>query len=665
MPKINVLPPQIAELIAAGEVVENPASVIKEAVENSLDAGATQITVEIRRGGILYMRITDNGCGIAAADVPLSFLRHATSKVVTAADLDRIFTLGFRGEALASVCAVARVEMSTRPETQSVGTYYRIEGGVELENRETGCPVGTTLIVRDLFYNTPARMKFLHKDTYEASLVTDLTERLALSHPEVAFCLIKDGKTVLNTPGDGKLTSAVYTVLGREFSSGMIPVEHSFDGIRVSGMVCRPIYCRAKRNAQYFFLNGRTIKSQTACAALEQAYKNSAMIGKFPSCVLNLEVAPETVDVNVHPTKTQVRFSNEKAIFSAVYYAVKGALEQHDRRPEISIKKPVKFETAEKVSAREYLQTVLPTQFPEKKQDTPGEFSSGIHFENCPTESQEQKESSASKPQNSSRPPEKWNFAQKAEVEIASEPEPLPQGRQLSEPPPEKRPMAPFIQRQEEAAAHQEQPEKTPLPSESLEKSQLENAQEEIRYIGEAFSTYILVEKGESIFCIDKHAAHERILFEQLKKQANLNGQELLEPVCVKLPPASYEAVLESHELLRQNGLETEDFGNSSVLVRSVPSALQREDAADLIAELATGLAQSGNIESHRLEDLYHTVACKAAIKAGFDTPREEQIRLAREVLSRRDIFYCPHGRPVAFEIKKRELERQFGRIQS
>lgn len=626
MPKINVLPKNIAEKIAAGEVVEKPASVIKEIVENAIDAGATDITVEIRGGGILYMRVTDNGCGIKHDDVPTAFLRHATSKIVAETDLDSINTLGFRGEALAAISSVAKVEMLTKTEEDKVGTRYVIEGGEELVFEEAGCPDGTTLIVRDLFFNTPARMKFLHKDTSEANVVADLVEKIALSHPEISFRFIRDGKTVITTSGDGKLSSVIYSVLGREFSSTLIPAKGGNATVEVEGFICKPIYCRPKRTSQYFFLNGRLIRCATAISALEAGYKNSVMVGKFPACVLNITVNPETVDVNVHPAKTEVRFSDDRAVFDAVYFTVKNALTCQQERPQINIKPTHSVGTFERMTTEQYKQLAI-TEEKEKKTENNTDFYD--------------------KPQ---VPPTANVTFKNAHIdEIA--------------------PIKPIEEKYETKPTYTEIVKEAQTVNKTVSKdAQPEEpktlASDELKFIGEAFSTYIIVERDNSVFFIDKHASHERIIFEDLKKSETPGCQELLLPVTVKLSAEEYNAVISSFEMLKKSGFEAEDFGNNTVIVRGVPTSLLGEDVSSVFYEVAHNLAQSGSVEVEKLENIYHTVACKAAIKAGYKTSKEELLRLANEVLSRDDIFYCPHGRPVAFEIKKRDLEKQFGRIQ-
>lgn len=625
MPKINVLPKSIAELIAAGEVVERPASIVKEAIENSIDAGATHITIEIQRGGITYIRITDNGCGISSADVPKAFLRHATSKIEKAIDLDSISTLGFRGEALAATSAVSRVELFTKTADEDFGTHYKIEGGEELLSEEVGCPEGTTLIVRDLFYNTPARMKFLKKDVSEGTTVAAIVERQALSHPEIAFKLIRDGKQTLSTAGDGKLASAVYSVLGREIASTLIPVDLTLDGIVVNGLVCKPISCRASRAYQFTFLNGRYVQSGTVTAASEQAYKNSAMVGKFPVFVLCVSVPYETVDVNVHPAKTQVRFSDEKRVFTAVYNAVKNAILSGDTRPEISIT-PQKKNTFLHMTAEEYRQTAvkLPTQ--EKKHEQietikPEVKATRLKSDNTPFFLREEFKPNI---------PEKKTIAEQTRVQ-----EPIKETEKTSP-----------LQANVEATEKEYSPK------------------EEIKLIGEAFNTYIVAQKGDSVFMIDKHAAHERILFNKLKENHVVESQALLLPITVKLIGDEYNAMISNIDLLSDYGFEVEDFGNEAVMVRAIPAMLSKEDAEDVIVEAAQGLAQKGSVSLEKIDDILHCVACKAAIKAGYITSDTEKLNLAVKVLGDNDIMYCPHGRPVAFEIKKYSLEKYFGRIQ-
>lgn len=629
MPRINLLPKDVFELISAGEVVERPASAVKEAVENSIDAKSKHITVEIRRGGISYIRITDDGCGIDREDVPLAFVSHATSKIKDAKDLDAISSLGFRGEALAAAGSVSRVEMFTRTESEETGTHYIIEGGAEIIYDECGAEKGTTLIIRDLFYNTPARMKFLKKDFSEGNAVAAVMQRAALSHPEIAFKFIRESKTEFITSGNGDLKAAIYSVLGREFASSLIPVNSEVNGISVSGYVCRPVFCRQSRAGQYTFLNGRFVRSGTVCAAAEQAYKNSSMTGKFPSFVLNLTVPFSSVDVNVHPAKTEVRFSDEKRIFDAVYSSVKASIFSNDTRPQINIggiKKAIP--SPDTVSYEKFFQTSAP-----------------IHIE---------KKTEAVKPELSEIKPSVLNFKQDSTPFFLRDDIVIPKREEINVNPPEIK-EEPEIKMPAAEVRLKEEPKEEPLKAPIAE----------VRLIGEAFRTYIIVEKGESVFIIDKHAAHERIIFNELLKSAAVSSQALLEPRSLSLEPAIYSAVCENLEEFEKAGFEIEDFGNMSVVVRAVPSVLRKEDIAETVTAAARLFQCGGTAVSNDLkEDILHTVACKAAIKANFTTPPEEMLSLAKKVLSDREVFYCPHGRPVAYELSKRDLERQFKRIQ-
>lgn len=642
MPKINLLEKDIAELIAAGEVVERPASVAKELIENSIDAGARHITVELRRGGISLLRITDDGCGIAREDVPLAFLRHATSKIRTASDLEAITSLGFRGEALAATCAVSRVEMITKPHGEPIGTHYMIEGGTETLYVETGCPDGTTILVNDLFYNTPARMKFMKKDVSEGNAVAAVVDRAALSHPEISFKLIREGKQTLLTAGDGDLSAAVYSVLGRDFARSVIPVSGENGGISVTGLICRPVSCRSSRTLQFTFLNGRFVQSGTVTAAVEQAYKHSVMVGKFPAFVLNVTVPCGAVDVNVHPAKTQVRFSDERRVFEAVYTAVKGALAASDTRPEIKTaasagRRAQALSPFAHLSSQEYRQQVLatevsqpaPAQKPPASAPAPKEArlrdTPSLYFDH----------------------PDYQAYRQKS-VRVDIEREPEETFRPAAPPEPETPPA----------------PTAVPESGASSDAETVAQPPQAVRLIGEAFATYIITEMGDSIFLIDKHAAHERILFEKLRASESVEVQQLLSPVRVTLGKREYDAAVNNTELLSSAGFEIEDFGGSTVLVRSVPAPLIKADVAAIIEEAAAGLAAQGSVELSGLDELFHTIACKAATKGGWHTTPAEMLALAERVLGSRDILYCPHGRPVAFEIKRRELEKQFGRIQ-
>ena len=643
MPKINLLPKNVAELIAAGEVVERPASVIKELVENSIDAGSTVITVEIQRGGITYIRITDNGCGISYSDVPIAFLRHATSKIKAQTDLDSIETLGFRGEALAAVSSVSKVELLTATAESNSGTHYIIEGGEEKLYEDSGCPVGTTIMIRDIFYNTPARMKFLKKDVSEANACASVVERIALSHPEISFKFIRDGKVTLSTAGDGNLKNCIYTVLGREFTNSLIEVDGDFGGIKVSGLTCKPVFCKPTRNSQFTFLNGRLVRSGTVIAAVEQAYKNSAMVGKFPGFVIYITIPFDTVDVNVHPAKTEVRFSDEKRIFDAVYAAIKNAITKSDTRPEVKLNTPA-FNKFEHMTAQEFRQqkievgkTVAEEIYRTKPKQK--DFSQNVFRTNTVPDFVN-RYSVVGKNGEEVKPVERGVLIE-AEAVVKE----IPKHQVFAEP---------VVKKTAEVSAK---------PVNDIEKV-IEEEKSEIILIGEAFSTYIVVQRESSIFMIDKHAAHERILFNKLKESHETQVQALLTPVTAAIETKEYDAIINNTDLLLKSGFEIEDFGNSTVIVRAIPAFLTGEDIPSLLGEIAEDLITCGTVSTDREENIFHTVACKAAIKAGTNISRTEMLSLAEKVLNSKDIMYCPHGRPVAFEIKKRELEKQFGRIQ-
>ena len=639
MPKINLLPKELSELIAAGEVVERPASVVKELVENSIDAGAKHITVEINNGGITYIRITDDGCGISSEDVKTAFLRHATSKIKNAFDLNAIATLGFRGEALAATSIVSKVELFTKSRDEALGTHYKIEGGVEALCEPSGCPDGTTIVVRDLFYNTPARMKFLKKDASEGTAVAAFVNCAALSHPEIAFKLIRDGKQTLNSAGDGKLSTAIYSVLGREFASSLIEVNGSLSGVEVKGYTCKPVFCKASRASQYIFLNGRLVRSGTVMAAAEQAYKNSSMVGKFPAFVLFVNVPYETVDVNVHPAKMEIRFSDERRIFEAVYSAVKNALLSGDTRPEIEIGRPSKkAEFFTSMTTEQYRQQAVKLESEPKKQEVVTPLESAY---------------ASLKQSNYKQNPTPTFNRLSDNTQLLFEREDVKEylaSKQMADKP----------QTQEVGEVKEEIKEeiKEPLITEEQLPEEME-----VIFIGEAFNTYIIVQLQQDIYLIDKHAAHERIIFNELKKNQTSETQVLLIPVTVRLGDNEYSAVLNDIEALNDIGFEIEDFGNSSVIVRAVPSMLVSDDVEAVITEAAATLA-GGKLNIERMDDIYHTIACKAAIKGGNITTDTELLNLAKRVLSDNDVMYCPHGRPVAFKLSRRQLEKQFGRIQ-
>ena len=573
MPKIHRLPKSVADLIAAGEVVERPSSVVKELLENSIDAGAKKITVEIRRGGVQYIRVTDDGCGIAREDVRNAFVSHATSKIGGADDLNRILTLGFRGEALASAAAVARVEVMTRTAEESVGTRYCIEGGEETLLDDAGCPVGTTLIVRDLFYNTPARMKFLKKDVVEANSVAGVVDRIALSHPEISIRFIREDKQTLLTSGDGKLESAVYAVFGREFLDNLLPTAYTCDGVTVEGLISKPSASRPNRSMQFFFLNGRFIKTGTGSAALSEAYKHAIMSGKFPACVLNITVPNHLVDVNVHPAKIEVRFANEKTIFNAVYYAVKNTLEG-DRS-----KAPMHLNPAK--SALRNFYSLTGEQKPEQ-----------MAFRAVPQKSEDffVRTSDASvlfDSEPNGKPAIESTVSLRAPDAVKRKPDDFAFLAQPSA----KKPSVPDIKYSEpkeilpHAEAQSEQAEENPEPARTIP---------DFHVIGEAFRTYIFVEIGDKIWIIDKHAAHERMLYEQLRSGPDGKAtQLLLSPIPVTLRKEEYDAVLRHADMLADAGFSVEDFGTGTICVTACPILLDASDIPDAVAELAAYLCRS------------------------------------------------------------------------
>lgn len=668
MPKIQLLDKHTAELIAAGEVVERPASVVKELMENAIDAGASSLTVEIRNGGISGISITDNGCGISREDVPTAFLRHATSKVRTEDDLNAINTLGFRGEALASIAAVSHIELVTRTAEEMAGTCYRMDGGEEVSLEDIGCPQGTAITVKDLFYNVPARMKFLKKDVSEGNSVAGVVDRVALSHPEVSVRFIREGREELLTPGDGNIRSCIYSVFGKDFSDGLLPVDYTLSGIHVYGFVSKPVSSRANRTMQHFFINGRYVKTRTAMAALEQAFKGSIMVGKFPSCVLYMDMPPETVDANVHPAKIEVRFAMEKPVFDAVYHGVRSALEIGDTRKQavISAKNSPDTETKQTMEQLSF----APSLHSEKI--TAGRAIQGIDMVpksgktgNTVDDIVDDMPMSPVREKTAVFPPASAE-AEEAVKRLLREPLFMKPAsttmlRDSTSPVDYGMPAVSIdIQRTEVDVRK----EKTAVNDNEAEMMLAAEDEKTVVYIGEAFDTYILAEMEGSVFFIDKHAAHERILYNQIKANTMQEAQMLLSPIPVALSREEYTAVTSCMEDLRTAGFEVEDFGGSSVLVRAVPMILDGCDVAAVIQEIAGGLAAGKReITTDKLDWIYHSTACRAAIKGGDSSKPEELYAIARRVLLHDDIRYCPHGRPVCFELTRRELEKQFGRI--
>ena len=640
MPKIIQLSPHIANLIAAGEVVERPASVVKELLENAVDAGASKITVEIRDGGMTFLRVTDNGCGMSAEDARVAFLRHATSKLRTPEDLAAISTMGFRGEALAAISSVSRIDLLTKTKDSLSGVSLHLEAGNILEETEAGCPEGTTIIIRDLFYNTPARMKFMKSDTVEAGRIAAAVQLQALAHPECAITFLRDGKQVLSTPGNGSLQAAVYCVYGRECAA-MIPVNSTWEKYTVTGYVSKPTDARPSRNLQTFFVNHRPIKSRLLVTALEEAYRNQIMAGKFPSCVLCLEIPASAVDVNVHPAKTEVKFLNEKAVFDCVHYGVLAALNKTPDRPEVKFQQPAqtvslppRSEAAASKSAvpapkKDFFRTMTPEQFQS--------FSAAV--------------------KDAPRP--RTEAASAAAVKVAEErpmhlresvivPRPSVPTPPASAPAPVSPPLPPVLPA-EEAPVQTELVMPQALPW---------------RLVGELYRSYILVEQGDEAFLIDKHAAHERILFEKLKaNQEAISGQTLLSPIPVRLSPSAAAELLAHRAMLEELGFEIEEFGDNTVLLRQVPMDLTGEDAAETLESLAAGLLSGRTAAKDTVRDeLLHTVACKAAIKAGWKNDEKELLAVAKQVMEREDLKYCPHGRPICITLSKKQLEKQFKR---
>lgn len=732
MGKINILDKHVAELIAAGEVVERPSSVIKELVENSIDSGATAVTVEIQNGGITMMRVTDNGSGILRDDIRNAFLRHATSKVKVQNDLDSIGTLGFRGEALASIAAVAKVDLLTKADEDEIGTHYVIEGCDEVLFEDAGCPKGTTFVIRDLFYNVPARMKFLKKNVSEANAVASVIDKIAMSHSEVAVTLIRDNKQTLVTSGDGNLKNCIYSVLGREFTQGIVPVDYELNGVTVKGFVTKPQAARATRAMQNFFINGRFVKSRTAMAALEEACKGMVMVGKFPGCVLHIGLSLSCVDVNVHPAKIEVRFVNEKPIFEAVYYGVRSALIDGDtvKGFKLNPQNPVENlvdksvvqksftmsqHTVEKIknepivrpSHRERIDRTAVKNYNSILQNTLSEKSDRSSEKDIKQQEEELRRKAAQsfidhygitpdeeKPNEvlndsimdtvvikDNRPPIFKNPSDNGYVSIditVDEEDDFDSSKDLLK-----------VEYKEKISKNiniGEQPQEDISESEDTigEKVNISKKNDgaktddfdtiptiiptddvKIRYIGEAFKTYIIVERNNELVMVDKHALHERIIYEKLKsEQGKKFAQYLLEPIAVTLSKQQYSGILEKRELMSESGFEIDDFGGSTILVRSAPSFIDAFDIATTVEEMADHILQNKkDISSEYTDWLYHNIACRSAIKGGDSSSPEELFKLYETMEKDPNYRYCPHGRPTSIVITKYQLEKQFGRV--
>lgn len=686
MPIINVLPKQVAELIAAGEVIERPASVIKELVENAIDAGASSVTVEIKNGGVTFMRVTDDGSGFQREDVRNAFLRHATSKIAVQDDLDNIATLGFRGEALASICAVSKVELMTRHREEPTGTIYRLEGGEETAFLSADCPQGTTFVVRDLFYNVPARMKFLKKDATESSTVASLMDRMALSHPEIAFTFIRDGRQTMKTSGKGDLATATYQVFGKQFYEGLLPVSYEYEGITVSGYVSKPVNAnRASRAMQLFFVNGRYVRTKTGIAALEQAYKGFIMVGKYPVCVLNLQMECSTLDVNVHPAKLEIRFTNERPVYESIYHGVRTALSAYDTRHEQPLdtqaaptNPKILGQTADKGEQLDFTATVTApsaanTDEPLIFMPTAPEYTTSIPVRDSAAAlrsydkesitirpinlAEYRRQQSASSAPIPSTPVSTPTTPATVFPENTVQPDTLP----TEQPPTE----------EGEVVLSEKEPDVTqafPVLAALTEEEHPETPSQQthtLQYIGEAFLTYIIVQYDhDRLMVIDKHAAHERLIYERLKRLSHdTEPQLLLEPIRLTLDKSEYETVMAHQSVLAQAGFEVEDFGVGTVLLRGVPLMLEKLDVAETFLEIVQYLTRHKRILlSEKMEWIYANTACRSAIKAGDRNRPEELIALVQDLEQHPEVKYCPHGRPIYYFVSRSDLEKNFKR---
>ena len=645
---IHELSPHLADLIAAGEVVERPASVAKELIENAIDAGATRITVEIENGGITYLRIADNGCGMSAEDAPVAFRRHATSKLRTEADLAAIGTLGFRGEALAAISSVTRIDLFTRQTGAIAGLHLHLEAGEIQVQEEAGCPEGTTMVVRDLFYNTPARMKFLKKDFTEAGYILGVVQHAALSHPEIAFTLIRDGKQVFTTDGKGKLIAPVFAVFGKEMTASMIEVPRTErNGMTVYGYIVKPHAGRPNRSMQHFFVNGRYVKSRLMQAALEEAYRNAIITGKYPSGAVFLELPLAAVDVNVHPAKTEVKFSQEKPVFEAVYVACKNAIMANDNMPHIEHKEKKPSAASPQELAPVYEQQRFAVAKPVAQPAASAKADDDVP---------DLEDFLVAVPPRAQKPRSFGMYVAAPRI-LQDETEPRLTGRVNVE---DNRLFSQF-----------DKPEKAPAaptalstaPQQAPERQQLEPLDTGARVIGECFNTYLIAEDKDGLILIDKHAAHERILFNKLREETEMPQQELLTPVVVELTGEEAAAIQSQIEDIRKAGFSIDPFGENSFAVRSVPAYLDSGDVPGVISELAEKAMSSRATVPDRLDDLIHTVACKAAVKAGKPTSMTELQDLCDRVLGDENVRSCPHGRPTTVRLTKYELDKLFKRV--
>lgn len=682
MPVIHELSDHLADLIAAGEVVERPASVAKELVENAIDAGATQITIEIEHGGISYLRITDNGCGMAAEDAPIAFRRHATSKLRTEEDLAAIGTLGFRGEALAAIAAVSRIDLFTKQAGALAGVHLHLEAGEITENEDAGCPEGTTMIIRDIFYNTPARMKFLRKDFTEAGYVVGVVQHAALSHPEIAFTMLRDGRQVFATPGNGKLIAPVFSVFGKDMTSNLIEVPvFSRGSLSAKGYITKAHAGRPNRSMQHFFVNGRYIKSRVMQAALEEAYRNRIITGKYPSCAIFLTIPLHMVDVNVHPAKTEVKFAEEKAVFEVVYAACKNALEQDDNIPEIRAHQDKKAAPQEQITGEQQPLTV-PQQAQEERQAQPipaARMQAAPAVQSAKTEdrtSQRPASQPAGAPAEPEKKPERYpvtdSYAMLGRtVKVHSL---YPKDKLSLQ---QNRPKKPYVDADDEEgldwdylpqlvvpdAMRKPEPQVSDPPQQEQQPDIMAVPTGGARVLGEAFRTYIVAEDETGLLLIDKHAAHERMIFNRLRAQVDIEQQTLLTPVVAEVTATEYAALCEQIEQIRSIGFDIEPFGQNSFVVRAIPAYLDCAAVQETVSEMADKLMNNRVPVPDRLDDLIHTVSCKAAIKAGMTTSLPEMQDFCNRVLQDPDVVCCPHGRPVTVRLTKYELDKMFKRV--
>lgn len=639
MSKINILSPLLADMIAAGEVVERPASVIKELMENCFDAGAKKVTVEFHRGGTPYIRVTDDGCGMSPEDAGIAFMRHATSKLKDEKGLEAIGTMGFRGEALAAISAVSKIELVTREKGAAEGIRVTVQAGDIIDMAPCGCPEGTSITIRDIFFNTPARLKFLKSDRAEASACIAAALRCALGKPEASVKCIRDGEEEFFTPGDGRTDSAVYSLLGRDIANTLLPCKGDSEGISAEGFVSSPSAGRGNRSQQYFFCNGRCIKSALLQAAVEQAYKNTLLVGRFPACVIYLSLSCGSVDVNVHPAKTEVKFSDEKKVFDLVYQTVKATLEGENKPVEISLSAGTKKAVAE--PKPDFFKTMPAKDFAKAAENAASAASAPVF-------------SSPARPVTYTHPAPAYNPRPEKTV-VSSTP---PQNTAAQNVPNYFDTFEKVSQKVEKAL---EVPRKTvENPVESVEKPTAPAH----RVIGEALNTYILVEMGEELLLIDKHAAHERMIFDRLKTQGReIMSQTLLDPIIIKPSAEDAEIFETKSELFSSLGFEIEAYGMSDYAVRALPDDIDISEGAAALEEICDKLKKGAVLSADSARDeILHTVACKAAIKAGKRHDMAELQRIA-DAVAAGEVKYCPHGRPVSVALSKKELDKFFSRI--